>query len=88
MGPSKFFWVHAPDGADVAALQVAHHFVENADGLLAAVPFGLGAQQVFLGHHLQDGPDVLRHAAVHQHQALLQFLARGLRAPRSVAKIS
>ena len=81
MGPSKFFWVHAPTAPISPVLQVAHHFVENADGLLAAVPFGLGAQQVFLGHHLQDGPDVLRHAAVHQHQALLQFLARRLRNP-------
>ena len=68
--------------------QVADHFVQNADGLLAAVPFGLGAQQVFLGDHLEDGPDVLRHAAVHQHQALLQLLARGLRRLRRVLKIS
>ena len=67
------------DGADVAVLQVAHHFVENADGLLAALPLGLGAQQIFLGHHLQNRPDVLRHAAVDQHQALLQFLASRLR---------
>ena len=36
--------------------QVAEHFIENADGLLAALPLGLRAQQVFLGHHLQDGP--------------------------------
>ena len=32
------------------------------------------AQQVFLGDHLQNRPDVLRHAAVHQHQTVLQVL--------------
>ena len=41
--------------------------------LLPAAPLGLGAQQVLLGHHLQDRADVLRHAAVDQHQALLQL---------------
>src|ERR1035441_3613217 len=44
-----------PDGSDIALLQVAHQFIENTDGLLAALPFGLRAQQVFLGHHLQIG---------------------------------
>src|ERR1019366_1052547 len=67
-----------PNGADIAILQMAHYFIENTDGLLAAKPFRLRPQQVFFGHHLQDGPHVLRHAAVHQHQALLQFLARRL----------
>ena len=33
---------------------------------------GLAAQQVFLGDHLQDRPDILRHAAVDEHEALLQ----------------
>src|ERR1035441_9915912 len=28
-----------PDGSDIALLQVAHHFIENTDGLLAALPF-------------------------------------------------
>ena len=31
-----------------------------------------GAQQIFLGDHLEDGADVLRHAAVDEHEALLQ----------------
>ena len=33
----------------------------------------LGAEQVFLGDHLEDGADVLGHAAVDQHQAVLEF---------------
>ena len=69
------------DRADVAAFQVAQDFIQYADGLPAALPLGFRPQQVFLGHHLQDGSDVLRHAAVHQHQALLQFFARRLRNP-------
>ena len=79
MGPSKLRWVQAPMAADVAVLQVPHHLVENADGFLPPAPLGLGAQQVFLRHHLQDGADVLRHPAVHQHQALLELLAGLLR---------
>ncbi len=35
-------------------------------------PLRLAAQQVFLGHHLQDRADVLGHAAVDEDQALLQ----------------
>ncbi len=67
------------DLADVAAFEVAHHFVQDADGLLPSGPLGFGAQQVLLGDHFEDGADVLRHAAVDQHQALLQAVARGLR---------
>ena len=67
------------DGPDVAALQMAHDLVEDAHGLAAPLPLRFGAQQVLLRHHFQDGADVLRHAAVHQHQALLQLLACGAR---------
>ncbi len=42
------------------------------------MPFGFGAQQILLGNHLQDGADVLCHAAVDEHQAVLQRFA-GLR---------
>ena len=76
MGPSKLRWVQPPMAAHVARAQVAQDLVEHADGLLAALPFGFRAQQVFLGDHFEDGADVLRHAAMHQHQALLQLLAR------------
>src|ERR1022692_2200364 len=77
-GPVEILLGTRPDGADITRLQVAHYLIQYGDRLLAAEPFRFRAQQVFLGHHLQDGPHVLRHAAVHQHQALLQFLARGL----------
>ena len=49
--------------------------LENSDCVSTTVPFGFRAQQVLLGDHFEDGTDVLRHAAVHQHEALLQFLA-------------
>ena len=50
--------------------------IKYAGCLLPALPFGRGAQQVFFCNHLQNGPDVLRHAAVDQHEALLKFFAR------------
>ena len=39
---------------------------------LAGPPLDLGAQQVLLRHHLQDGTDVLGQAAMDEDQALLQ----------------
>ncbi|MGC4051394.1 MAG: hypothetical protein QM757_18705 [Paludibaculum sp.] len=39
------------------------------------MPFRLGAQQVFFGDHLENGADVLRHAAVDEDEALLEFVA-------------
>ena len=69
--------VAAPIARDVARLAGAPTISSRMpDGLLAALPFGLGAQQVLLGDHLQDRPDVLRHAAVDQHQAVLQLAPR------------
>ena len=46
-------------------------------GFLACGPFGLAAQQVFLGDHLEDGADILRHAAVDEDQRVLELLPRG-----------
>ncbi len=37
-GPVEILLRAGPDGSDLAPLQVAHHFIENADGLLAALP--------------------------------------------------
>ena len=76
IGPVEIPLRAGADRADVAAFEAADHFVEDAERLLAALPLGLRAQQVLLGHHLQDRADVLRHAAVDEHQALLQLLAR------------
>ena len=64
------------DAADVAASQAARISSRMRSCLLAALPLGVGPQQVLLGHHLEDGPDVLRHAAVDEDEALLQLLAR------------
>ena len=49
--------------------------IEDSDCLAAAEPLRLAAQQVLLSDHLKNGTDILRHAAVNQHQALLKFLA-------------
>ena len=48
---------------------------------LAGFPFGGATQQVFLGHHFQNGANVLGHAAVNEDKAFGEFLAgfgRGL----------
>jgi len=55
-------------GFDIARLQRVEDAVENTAHAPARVPFGLGPEQVFLRDHFQDGPDVLRHAAVNQHE--------------------
>ena len=44
--------------------------------LLPRLPLGVGTQQVLLGDHLEDRADVLRHAAVDEHEAVLQLPAR------------
>src|SRR5205823_11924135 len=43
--------------------------------LAARRPLGFGAEQVLLRNHLQDRPDVLRHAAVDEDEAVLQIAA-------------
>ncbi len=65
------------DAADIVLLQPLLDLVQDAYGFLPSLPLGLGSQQILFGHHLEDGADVLRHAAVDQHQALLQPFARG-----------
>ena len=64
-------------GADIAGAQGGQDFIEQTDGLAAAGPFAVGTQQVFFRDHLEDGADVLGHAAVDEHEALLQAGARG-----------
>ncbi len=76
MGPSKLRWVQLPTPRISPALEAGHDLVEQADGLIAGLPFGGAAQQVLFGDHFEDRSHVLGHAAVDQHQALLEFLAR------------
>ena len=45
-------------------------------GFLASAPLALRPHQIFLRDHFQNGADVLGHAAVDEHQALLKLLAR------------
>ena len=64
------------DCADLPGAQVCNDFIEDCAGLQTASPLSLRPQQVALSHHFEDGPNILRHATVHQHQAVLQLLAR------------
>jgi hypothetical protein len=54
---------------------VTGDLIEDPDRLAAAEPLGFTPQQVLLSDHFENGTDILRHAAVNQHQALLKFLA-------------
>ena len=49
---------------DVALAQRPEDLVEHENRLVPATPLPIGTQQVFLGHHLEDRTDVLRHATV------------------------
>ena len=68
-GPKKLRVVAAPMRATSPARKRGEDFVEDAERLLPAVPLRLGAEQIFLRHHLEDRPDVLRHAAVDEDEA-------------------
>ena len=76
IGPRKLRVVAAPM-ARTSPAQGGQDFVEDAPAPPGApVHSASRAQQIFLGDHFQDRADVLGHAAVDQHQALLQVAAR------------
>ena len=64
------------DSLDVALLEAAGDFVQQAEGVLTCLPFRGGAQQVFLCHHFENRPDVLGHASMDEHEAVLEQLTR------------
>ena len=82
MGPSKFRSVQAPMARTSPFCKCPITSSRMPMASLRPRHSVCGAEQVFLRHHLQDGTHVLRHPAVYQHQALLELLARLLRAPR------
>ncbi len=79
IGPWKLRVVTAPTRAMSPVAQRVEDFIEDAERFLPALPFGGGAEQIFLRHHLEDRPDVLRHAAVDEDERILQALAGFLR---------
>src|ERR1039458_2716980 len=62
-----------PVSARGAATQGGEYLIECAQHALARFPFRVAAQQVFLGDHFKDGPDILRHAAVDEDEAVLEI---------------
>ena len=56
------------DGVDVSASERIDNFVEHPKRLLASRPFGGGAQEVFFGHHFENGAHVLGHASMDYYQ--------------------
>ena len=67
---------HCADLCDVAVAKRLQDLRENPERLLPSLPLRGGTEQVFLRHHLENRPDVLRHAAVNEHERILQSLAR------------
>ncbi len=76
MGWRKFRVVAAPIARTSPRCKRGEDLVEYAQHALARLPFRVAAQQVFLGDHLQNGADILRHAAVDEDEAVLQLAAR------------
>ncbi len=74
-GSEKVAFGGRPQRRNVAGFQASQNLVEDGDRLLASLPFRFPAQQVFLGDHFEDRPHVLRHAAVHQDQAVFELLS-------------
>src|SRR5215471_2578696 len=66
------------DPSHVALPQISKNILENSQHGLPRSPFFRRTQQVFFCYHFEDGPNVLRHAAVNQNEALLE-LAPGVR---------
>lgn len=60
---------------DVSGFEGFEDLVEESEGFFAALPFGGGAEEVFFGDHLEDGADVLSHAAVDEDEGVLEGLA-------------
>ena len=76
-GAVKILFGGGAQAANVARLlQACDQVVEDPAGFLAALPFALRPQQVFLRDHFQNRADVLSHTAVDEQQALLKLLAR------------
>ena len=60
---------------DVLASQGRQNLIEDGKRAQPCPPLGFSPQQIFLGDHFEDRTDVLGHATVNQHEAVLQLLA-------------
>ena len=74
MGPKKFRVVSRAISRTSPPARAFSISRKQLDRLLPGRPLGLAAEQVFLGDHLQHRADVLRHAAVDQHEAVADQL--------------
>ena len=74
-GAAEVLGGEATEGANVALAEGLDDLIEQLERFLAALPFGLGAEKVFFGDHLEDGADVLSHAAVDEDEGVGECLA-------------
>ena len=75
---------HAANGAHVALLERGQNLIEDGEGFLPSAPFRLRSEQVLLGYHFENRPDILSHSTVHQHKTLLQMASRLARSSRLI----
>ena len=76
-GPSQLSVVSLPRRLDVAGFDGLDDVLEDGHGLLAGLPFLAAAEEVFLGDHVEDGADILGHAAVDEDEAFGQGVGEG-----------
>ena len=70
----EVFGEGAAEAADVARGKERENVVEGGDGAAAGGELRFAAEEIFLGGHLEDGADVLGHAAVDEHEGIGEFL--------------
>src|SRR5208283_2155550 len=64
-----------PNRTHVAGTQIAQNLVQHVDRLMPGLPLNRRAQEVFLGDHLKDWDDILRHPSMNQHETVLELFA-------------
>ena len=72
IGPAKFRVVAPPSAWTSPRSRAPAISSKMPERLLPGGPLPLLAEQVLLGHHLQDRADVLGHPAVDEHQAVFE----------------
>lgn len=75
------------EGADIALAEGGFDLAEEVEGGEAGGPFGGGAEEVFLGDHLEDGSDVLGDAAMDEDQGFAEGVTGGVGDLRAIEDV-
>ena len=72
----EIFGERTAEAANVAGGEQREDVVERGDGSASGTELGLAAEEIFFRGHLEDRTDVLGHAAVDEHERILEFFSR------------